>query len=378
MARPDRVVTMGRPLVSSFCLLLTVPGTALGQNCAGPLQSAAEAASGLPGDTPYEVADQLQAYHDEASALVETDPPACLAIVARMNALIERYLPGSAHGGRPGEGARPMSSVPGNGSGSAVDAAAATVLADLQSEDSERLSRRIARAADEEGEHLQAVGAYRDAMRDYAGAMRAFAASRRSDASQLSEIDAAVAQIETRTRELEQIVVLNAPDDVMHARLEDAVRHVEEARRALERAWQRYYAREAARREDFLAPLVPPAFEPAPLERDFLAPLGDADTRAAQRRLRKAEQELKQVRNSWDPHVHRRDRLFLDMREGYKQAYKSEHERFADELEAFDATLDAYMPGRIADFTRRRTDLVARHERRLDAIFDRYAIPVSP
>ena len=366
---------MGRPLVSSFCFLLTVPTVAWGQNCADPLQSAAEAASGLPGDMPYEVADQLQAHHDEASALVETDPSACIAIVAQMNALIARYLPGTARGRHPGEDAPLMSSVPENVDGSAADADA--VLADWQLKDSERLSRRIAQVADEEGEHLQAVRAHRDAVRQYAGAMRAFAASRRSDASQLSEIDATVAQMETRTREIEQIVVLNAPDDVMHARLEDAVRHIEEARRDLERAWQRYYAREAARKADFLAPLVSPAFEPASLERDFIAPLGDVDTRAAQRQLRKAEHELKQVRNSWDPHIHRRDRPFLDMREGYKPAYKSEHERFADELEAFDATIESYMPDRIADFTRRRTDLVVRHEQRLDAIFDSYAIPIS-
>jgi len=62
------------------------------------------------------------------------------------------------------------------------------------------------------------------------------------------------------------------------------------------------------------------------------------------------------------------------MREGYKQAYKDEYERFADELKAFDATLDAYMPDRVADFMRRRVELSERHERRLDAIFERYAI----
>jgi len=204
--------------------------------------------------------------------------------------------------------------------------------------------------------------------------MRAFAVSRRGAPTALSEIEAAVAEIDTLTREFEQIVVVNAPDDVMHARLEDAVRRVVEARRALERAWQRYHAREAAKADDYIAPLGSPGFQPAPLVDDFIAPLGDAETRAAQIRLRDAERALKQVRNSWNPHVHRTDWTFLDMREGYKQAYKDEYAKFADELKAFDATLDAYMPDRVADFTRRRVELSERHEQRLDAIFNRYAI----
>lgn len=365
------------PLAPSLSLILMMPAAAWAQACDVPLQTAAEAVSSLPGDTPYAVPDQLQVYYDEAAALADTDPAACLAIVARMNALIARHAPGAAGGARPGGGG--VLSGPAATRGDeprAPDADA--ILTDLQADDSERLRRRVERAAEDEAEHLEAVGAYRDAARHYAGTMRAFAAARKSDPSALSEIDAAVAQIDTLTREFEQIVVINAPDDVMHARLEDAVRRVEDARRALERAWQRYYAREAARKDDFLAPLVPPAFEPASLDRDFLAPLGDADTRAAQIRLRTAERELKQVRNSWDPHVHRADLSFLDMREGYKQAYKSEHDGFASELKAFDATLDSYMPDRIADFTRRRAELVERHERRLDAIFDRYAVPVTP
>lgn len=358
------------PLVPALSLMLMAPAAAWGQDCAGPLQKAAEMASNLPNDVPYEVPDQLQAYHDEASALMETDRAACLSIVARMDALVARYIQGisAAAGGRAGTPS-PLRSSANDADGPDAE----SVLAELQADDGERLQRRIERATNDEAEHLRAVGEYRDAARHYAASMRAFSVTRRSAPSELSEIDAAVAQIDSLTREFEQIVVVNAPDDVMHARLEDAVRRVEEARRALERAWQRYYAREAARKDDFLAPLV----APTPSEDDFLAPLGDADTRAAQIRLRKAEQALKQVRNSWDPHIHRTDRPFLDMREGYKQAYKLEHEGFAEELKAFDATIDAYLPDRIADFTRRRAGLFARHERRLDVIFDNHAIPLT-
>ena len=62
------------------------------------------------------------------------------------------------------------------------------------------------------------------------------------------------------------------------------------------------------------------------------------------------------------------------MRDGYKQAFQNEYKGFETELAAFDATLDGYMPDRIAEFTRRRVELTERHQRRLDAIFDRYAI----
>ena len=337
------------------------PATASARDCADPLQAAAEAVSGLPSDIPYQIPDKLQELHDEASELADSDPEACLGIVRRMNALIVQYGAGRA-AAQPEEGGRPGARD--------VDA----VLADLRLDDQERLQRRIERASDDDGRHLQAVGDYRDAARGYADTMHAFAASRRSDPSELAEIDAAVAGIDTLTREFEEIVILNAPDDVMHARLEDAVRRVEEARRALERAWRRYHARQAAEADDFVAPLTSPGFQPAPLVDDFIAPLGDADTRAAQGRLRTAERALKQVRNSWDPHIHRADWPFLDMRDGYKQAFQNEYKGFETELAAFDATLDGYMPDRIAEFTRRRVELTERHQRRLDAIFDRYAI----
>lgn len=360
----------GRLAVAATCAL-AVPAAAAAQGCAAPLQASAEAVSGLPGDTPYQVPDQLQAYYDEASELADSDPAACLAIVARMNALIARYRSGGAvaaggagSAGSGGEAPRPGSTGP--------DAEA--ILADLQDTDEERLRRRIERAADDEGEQLEAVGAYRNAARDYVGGMRAFALSRGAAVSEMKDVDDAANRIDRLTREFEQIVVLNAPDDVMHARLEDAVRRVEEARRALERAWQRFHARRASEANDHIAPLTSRGFEPAPLVDDFIAPLGDAYTRSAQARLRAAERALKQIRNSWDPHIHRTDLPFLDMREGYKQAYKAEYDGFADELNAFDGTLDAYMPGRIADFTRRRTELSERHEQRLQAIFDRYAI----
>src|SRR5690606_4969471 len=114
--------------------------------------------------------------------------------------------------------------------------------------------------------------------------------------------------------------------------------------------------------------------QPAPLIDDFIAPLGDAETRAAQVRLRGAERLLKQIRNSWDPHIHRTDWTFLDMREGYKQAYTGDYDRFAEELKVFDATLGAYLPARVAESTRRRVDRAERRGRRLDAICARYAI----
>lgn len=349
-------------LVATAVSFALVPASAMARACDDPLQSAAEAVSQLPGDVPYQVPDALQALYDEASELAESDPEECLAVVRRMYALMARH---SGGGG---------AVVPGEVEVPADAGDPDAILADLHLDDAERLRRRIERASDDEGEQLQAVGDYRDATRHYAGAMRAFAVSRRSAPAELAEIETAVAEIDTLTREFEQIVVVNAPDDVMHARLEDAVRRVVEARRALERAWQRYHAREAAKADGYIAPLGSPGFQPAPLVDDFIAPLGDAETRAAQIRLRNAERALKQVRNSWDPHVHRTDWTFLDMREGYKQAYKDEYAAFADELKAFDATLDAYMPDRVADFTRRRVELSERHERRLDAIFERYAI----
>lgn len=348
-------------LVATAVSFALMPASTMARACDDPLQSAAEAASQLPGDVPYEVPDALQALYDEASELAESDPEECLAVVRRMNALMAR------HGG--GGAAAPIEVEDTTDAGD-PDA----ILAELHLDDAERLRRRIDRASEEEGEHLQAVGDYRDAARHYGGAMRAFAVSRRSASAELAEIETAVAEIDTLTREFEQIVVVNAPDDVMHARLEDAVRRVVEARRALERAWQRYHAPEIAKADDYIAPLGSPGFQPAPLANDFIAPLGDAETRAAQIRLRTAERTLKQVRNSWDPHVHRTDWTFLDMREGYKQAYRDEHERFADELKSFDATLDAYMPDRVADFTRRRVELSERHEQRLDAIFQRFVI----
>lgn len=348
-------------LAAAAILMALVPTSAGARACDDPLQSATEAASRLPGDVPYQVPDELQTLYGEASQLVESDPEQCLAIVRRMNALMARHGAGGA--------------VPSAQAEEAADEADPdAILADLRLDDAERLRRRIERVSDDEGAHLQAVGDYRDATLAYAGTMRAFAVSRGSALAELAEIEAAVAQIDTMTREFEQIVTVNAPDDVMHARLEDAVRHVVEARRALERAWQRYHAREAAKAEDFIAPLGSPGFQPAPLIDDFIAPLGDAETRAAQVRLRGAERLLKQIRNSWDPHIHRTDWTFLDMREGYKQAYKGEYERFAEELKVFDATLGAYLPDRVADFTRRRVELSERHGRRLDAIFERYAI----
>lgn len=341
--------------------LVSVPTAAAAQTCADPLQAAAEAVSELPGDIPYQVPDELQRLYSEASELTDTDPTACLAIVGRMNVLIAKYRSGS-----------PASDV------EVADMpdlrSADALLADLHLEDKERLRRRIERASDDDGRQLQAVGDYRDAARSYAAAMRNFAVSRRSSPSELSEVDAAVAEIDSLTREVEDIVILNAPDDVMHVRLEDAVRRVAEARSALERAWQRYHARKAAEADDFIAPLTSPGFQPAPLVDDFIAPLGDAGTRAAQSRLRAAERALKQVRNSWDPYIHRTDWPFLDMRDGYKQAFRDEYEGFESEMAAFDATLDGYMPDRIAEFTRRRVALGEQHERRLDAIFERYAI----
>lgn len=324
----------------------------------------------MPSDIPYEVPDQLQAYFDEASELADTDPPACLAIVARMNALMARYR--SVGGG----GLPFVSGEPGTGEGRNGEVPdMETIPAELRANDVERLRHRIERATDEEAEHLRAVGAYRDAARAYVGAMRSFATVRRSPAADLAQIETAMGEVDELTREFEGIVVLNAPQDVMHARLEDAVRRVEEARRALERAWQRYHARQASEANDHIAPLAGAGFEPAPLVRDFIAPLGDAETRAAQLRLRAAERALKQVRNSWDPYVHRSDRPFLDMRDGYKEAYKGEHARFADELAALDGTLGSYLPDRIGAFNKRRAALADGHEQRLDAIFDRYAIP---
>jgi hypothetical protein len=354
---------------SLLALALGAPAMAWGQGCAAPLQSSARAVSHLPGGIPFEVPDQLQLYYDEASELVDSDPAACLAIVAKMNALIARYMPGGSGGGA-GAAPGPVQRAEEAADGPSAD----DLLADAQVEDSERLARRIERATDEEAGHLRAVGEYRDAARAYAGAMRAFAVSRRSDPAELTEVDAAVAQIDVISREFERVVITNAPDDVMHAKLEDAVRRVEEARRALERAWKRYHDRKEAE-DDFLAPLGPQEIELAPLVRDdFLAPLGDAGTRAAQTRLRKAERDLKRVRNSWDPHIHRHDRPFLDMKDGYKDAYRAEHDRFAEELKAFDATIDAYLPDRIAAFTRRRAELWEKHEQRLDAVFERFAI----
>ncbi|HWW57052.1 MAG TPA: hypothetical protein VN047_09180 [Sphingopyxis sp.] len=346
-------------LVAAFAALF--PTAASARDCADPLQTAAEAVSGLPGDIPYQIPDQLQELYNEASELTESDPDACLVIVGRMNALIARYRSGG-----------PAPEI------EEVDLPdqrdAEVVLSDLRLDDQERLRRRIERASDDDGRHLQAVGDYRDAARVYAATMRAFSVSQHSRPSELSEIDTAVAEIDALTRAFEEIVVLNAPNDVMHTRLEDAVRSVEEARRALERAWQRYHARKAAEADDFIAPLTSPGFQPAPLVGDFIAPLGDAETRAAQVRLRAAERALKQVRNSWDPYIHRIDWPFLDMRDGYKQAFQTEYKGFEAEMAAFDATLDAYAPDRIAEFTRRRVELTARHERRLDAIFERYAI----
>lgn len=342
-------------------VIALLPAAASAQACADPLQAAAEAVSELPGDIPHQVPDELQRLYNEASELTDADPAACLAVVGRMNALIARYRSGN-----------PAPDAEANNPPGRQDAD--TLLADMRLDDQERLRRRIERASDDDGRDLQAVGDYRDAARSYAAAMRSFAVSRRSNPSELSEVDAAVAEIDTLTRDVEEIVILNAPDDVMHARLEDAVRRVAEARRALERAWQRYHARKAAEADDFIAPLTSPGFQPAPLVDDFIAPLGDAGTRAAQSRLRAAERALKQVRNSWDPYIHRTDWQFLDMRDGYKQAFRDEYEGFESEMAAFDATLDGYMPDRIAEFTRRRVALGEQHERRLDAIFERYAI----
>ncbi|HWK41777.1 MAG TPA: hypothetical protein VNR60_07580 [Croceibacterium sp.] len=354
---------MAKAPILACCAMLplaAVPATALGQHCAQPLQEAGEKVSHLPGETPYQVSDQLQLYYDQASDLLDADPEQCLAIVARMNALIARYMPGGAGSGGVATDPTPVS--PHGQPVLSVD----DVLAETRQSESERMERRMAHAAHDAGDDLRKVGDYRDAARGYAAAMQAFGASGNGGLTELAEIGAAVEAIETATREMEDIVVINAPDDVMHARLEDAVRRVEAARRALERAWQRYHARQAAD-DGFLAPLVP--------QDDFIAPLGDADTRAAQARLRSAERALKQVRNAWDPYIHRTDRPFLDMRDGYKQAFRGEYDGFAEELGAFDATADSYMPDRIGEFTRRRAQLWDRHEQRLEAIFDRYAIP---
>lgn len=343
---------------------LALPSPAWAASCPEELQVVAEDVSRLPGGIPYQVPDQLQEMYDEASELADTDPAACLAIVKRMRALVARYQSGS------GGGAGPV--VAG---GQAAGGPAPGPQADEDdTDDAERLRGRIERASAEQGEELQAVGDYRDAARQYGMAIRAFAVSRGPMPPEIAEIESAVTTIETVTREMEEIVIINAPDDVMHARLEDAVRRVEEARRALERAWQRYHAREVAKSQGYIAPLTSPGFEPAPLVNDFIAPLGDAETRAAQARLRQAERELKQVRNNYDPHVHRTDWKFLDMKTGYKEAYKAEHASFAKELKAFEATLDSYMPDRIAAYTRKREALVKAHEKRLDEIFERYAI----
>jgi len=342
---------------------LALPSPAWAASCPEELQDVAEDVSRLPGNIPYQVPDQLREMYDEASELVETDPAACFAIVKRMRALVVRY--GSGVGAEP---------VVAGGQGGGPAPGARLVDDEEHIDDAERLRGRIERASADQGEELQAVGDYRDAARQYGQAIRAFAVARGPTPPEVAEVESAVATIETVTREMEEIVIINAPDDVMHARLEDAVRRVEEARRALERAWQRYHAREVAKAQDYIAPLTSPGFEPAPLVNDFIAPLGDAETRAAQARLRQAERELKQVRNNYDPHVHRTDWKFLDMKAGYKEAYKAEHDSFAKELKAFEATLDSYMPDRVAAYTRKREALVKAHEKRLDEIFERYAI----
>src|SRR5690606_37506020 len=143
---------------------IAFPGAALARDCAGPLQSADDAVSRLPGDTPYQVPDQLQLYHDEATELVDTDPAACLVIVGRMNALIAQYLPGGSGRGQ----ATGAGTVPPPATAQSAVPDADLILADLRTDDAERLRRRIERASEDEGEHLEAVGAYRDAARSYA------------------------------------------------------------------------------------------------------------------------------------------------------------------------------------------------------------------
>ncbi|NIJ18509.1 hypothetical protein FHS95_000178 [Sphingomonas naasensis] len=342
-------------------------------DCTAALQQTADEVSALPGATPSEVTDRLQTDYDEASALADSDPAACMAVVRRMNEVVRRYrTPGSA-GGRGTAG--PTAPAPNRASDRPNPGPAPRVERAARDEAAGSRRERLERAAVQDVEDARAVAAYGEAFKAYRLAVHAVAENMDPQPAAVAAVDKAVEDVVVIIDQMEDDVLVNDDVDALHAKLEDAFRRLDARCRALEREKQRWRlatARKKAqqakddrleREGNFLAPLAPTA-----IERRF----EEAKQRylRAEAELSRAEFAAKQVRNKIDPLLHWYQ-PFRDMKPGYKQAYKAAYARHQDEQEALDAKCNGSSLGACAQLIRTTND---RQRRELDTIFATYVI----
>jgi hypothetical protein len=371
-------------LLSASLFALSVPAVAAAQDCASELQKTAEQVSSLPSTVPYQVNDQLQLDYDEASSLVDADPAGCMAIVRKMNETIRRYgAMGSAGGDGSGSGGSSSSGGDQGEDGPTRVADRAEDLTDFDSE--ERRRARLREASYNEAENIKKVLAYVDAMKDYGAAIRA--------AGEAAEIEPAVISATVKPAEdsikianqMQQDIIVNDDVDVLHAKLEDAIRRLDELEKIKKREFDKFRAMakevgeeapvEAPREgtdDDLLAPLVPP--KKVITKDQVLAQLMKA--MAALERSRKANWNIRQIRNKLDGLIHEYT-PFYDMRPGYKDAYRSAYETHKSENDAVRRKCDSVdFPFEQCVSLINRTNENA--EKRLDGIFNSYVIRQQP
>ncbi len=371
MLRSNRTHTAG---ISALLAFLAAPQAgALGwahaaplfaPDCAAALQQTADDISALPSSTPSEVNDQLQLDYDAAQAA--TGPAACMAIVQRMNDIVRRYRVEGSSGGSGGGAPR---------SGQGADRAAATsapTAEQIARDDAEaRRRERLERATHDQNEDVGAIAAYGEAFTAYRLAMHAVAEAVQPHPA-LGGVDAPVAEILVRIARMEDDVIVNDNVDVLHAKLEDAFRRIDDLHKAADGAWERWQAASRAKKaakdkkvgdDDLLAPLVPPSLQKN---------LDAAKERYinAVNALARADFAARQVRNKIDPWLHWYQ-PFRDMRPGYKQAYGAAYSRHPEEQEDVRDKCENVALSACAQLIRATNE---RQKRELDAIFDSYAI----
>ena len=356
-------------LVSLGALSLALPSAAFAQDCVSALEDIAGRVSELPTSVPHEIPDQLQEMYDQASEAADSNPRQCLSIVARMDQIVRRYggaagtAGGSGNAGEngPSTGSQTADNGPQSGEPSAEQ------LAEQAAE--ERRQERLERATHDQAEDARAINAYADAFRAYKTAIHDVAKELKSPAAALSSIDRPLDEIVDISVQMENDVIVNDDVDVLHAKLEDAFRRVDELRKVVDREWKRFLESEKKRKQASEDPL-----ELAPLgpsDDDLLAPLGDSRVREAREALERAIFAAKQVRNKIDPYLHFYQ-PFLDMKPGYKQAYLAAYRKHPVEQEDVRTKCDTMLPGACAQLIRTTND---RQKKELDSIFKTYVIP---
>lgn len=285
-----------RLTILSFCCS-TSPALA---DCGKRLDMAAEAASALPNNVGWQVTDSLSDQYEAALEVAETNPSQCLAMVAEMEATIQRY-----------SGAMR--------SGSDVGASANSDLSVESlfppSPKSARLAELARSASPAAVEDANALAEYRDAAiaRGFALAQQA---NRFGPAAQQAVVQAAMEEI-AAAESAQEIILVNDEGDQLHAQLEDALRELDDAKEAVDRLNARY---------------------------DGLTGL-DAETQQAVRRLNRAHARLQTVRNRLDQWL---DEQIAGMRPGFERAADQLLQSYKPQFDAAEKKCDVIMQQALA------------------------------